>query len=187
MTRLSIVAGVLSISFLFAAPAFAVTQWQAKPDASSISWTIEVGKGNIVQGHCSSFASDIVFDPDDLEHSSVKVIIDMKSCRTGAVDTDTALPGAEWFNENSFPKAEFNAAAFRALGGNQYAADGELTLKGVTRPLVLDFTLDIDGADAHVIGSALIKRMDFGIGIGTSGDYAGLDVNVKIDLRATRK
>jgi len=182
MIRFLIAAGAMLMA---ATPAFAVTQWEAKPEANSISWI--AASSELISGYCSAFTSDIAFDPSALAQSSVKIVIDIASCRTGAEDKDKLLPEAEWFNESKFSNAQFSAAKFRALGGNKYAADGELTLKGVTRPLTLDFTLEISGADAHVIGTARIDRTHFGIGSHTTAAYVEPEVTVKIDLRAVKK
>jgi len=178
------IAPVLS-ALLCSSPALAVTQWDVKPAPNTISWTVSSDES--IAGHCSSFKSDIAFDPEALAQSSVKIVVDMASCRTGVADKDKLLPAAEWFDETKFSTADFSATEFRALGGNRYAADGTLTLKGVSKPLTLDFTLDISGADAHAVGTAKIERMSFGVGGSTPGSYVGLDVDVKIDLKATRK
>jgi len=182
MTRFSIAAGMM---LLATTPAFAVTQWEARPEANAISWA--AASSELISGYCGAFTSDIAFDPSDLAQSRVKIVIDMASCRTGAEDKDKLLPQAEWFDEGKFSNAQFTATKFRALGGNKYAADGELTLKGVTKPLTLDFTLDISGADAHVIGSTKIDRMSFGVGSHTTAAYVGPEVTVKIDLKAVKK
>ena len=184
MIRHSIAASALLLVILASTPTFAVTQWQAKPAANSISWTVK--SSDPIKGYCKNFTSDIAFDPATLAQSSVKIIIDMTSCRTGVAERDNLLPTFEWFNESKFSKAEFNGTKFRALGGNRYVADGMLTLKGAAKPVMLDFTLDIKGADAHVQGAATIERMNFGVGNSTPGSYVGLDVVVNIDLKATK-
>lgn len=183
MNRLPMLAALLPL--VVASPALAVTQWDVKPAPDSISWT--ASSSELISGHCSAFKSDIAFDPEALAQSSVKVTIDMSSCRTGVADKDKLLPASEWFDETKFSTAEFSATKFRALGGNQYAADGTLTLKGVTQPLTLDFTLDIKDAEAHVVGSAKINRMSFGVGAHTEAAYVGPEVAVKINLKAVRK
>jgi polyisoprenoid-binding protein YceI len=187
MTRHFPAGAVALVAILFALPAQAATAWQAKPDANSISWSVDMGGGNLLRGHCGVFDSDIVFDPADLAHSHVKVTVDMRSCRTGAEDKDELLPNSEWFSEGAFPKAEFAAAKFRSLGATRYVADGALKLKGVERKLPLEFNLELNGAQAHAKGSALLQRMDFGIGNNTSADYVGLVVKVNIDLKASKK
>ncbi len=180
---------VMSMSSLAALPARAAASWQPQKSATAISWEGTQG-GNVFTGHCGAFDSDIVFDPADLAHSSVKVTIDMASCVTGEQQKDTYLPQEGWFNVAAFPKAVFEARSFRHGGGDKYVAEGTLTLRGVSKKVELPFTLDIKGDTAHVIGETTLQRLAFGVGAGaqlSSSDVAGPDVKVKIDFMATRK
>lgn len=174
---------------LAAFPAHAVTQWQVVPEPGTISWDGTEGGGGSFSGRCTSFHADIAFDPDDLANSRIDVAIDMASCVTGEEQKDEYLPQEAWFNVTDYPKAVYEASAFRHEGGNEYVAEGELTLRGETKPVPLPFTLDIEGDEAHVVGEAVVYRLDFGVGGGqlAGPDVAGLEVKVKIDLRATRE
>ncbi|HEY4344218.1 MAG TPA: YceI family protein [Parvibaculum sp.] len=176
-------------AMIAATPALAVTQWVAQPDPKTISWEGTQG-GNKLAGHCEKFTADIAFDPAALANSAVKVTIDTGSCKTGEAQKDEYLPQAGWFNVTAFPNAVFEAKRFRHDGGDRYAADGTLTLKGVTKQVALLFTLKIDGDKAHVVGVTTLQRLAFGVGDGSqlsSADVAGLDVKVKVDLHATKK
>lgn len=167
----------------------AVPSWSVAKTPDTITWDGTEGGGKAFTGRCEAFDAEIAFDPADLEHSSVKVVIDMASCLTGDTQKDAYLPQEGWFDVQAFPKAVFEATKFRHEGGNKYVADGTLTLRGVTKPVNLPFSLDIDGAKAHVVGETTLKRLIFGVGASSqlaSSDVAGPDVRVKIDLRATR-
>ena len=190
MTRMMI-RFLASVTFVLLAafPAHAITRWQAVPDPQTITWTVMQG-GSELKGACSTFDSDIVFDPQDMTGAQVTVTIDTGSCRTGDSEKDTYLPQNVWFDVAGFPRATFDARSFEHLGGEQYVAHGKLTLKGVTQPLDLPFTLVISGDEAHVTGEAVLPRLDFGIGSGpqfSAASVVGLDVTVKIDLKAKRK
>ncbi len=185
MIRLLAFAAAMAV----ATPAFAVTQWVAQPDPNAISWEGTQG-GNKLAGHCEKFTADIAFDPAALASSAVKVTIDTSSCKTGEAQKDEYLPQAVWFNVPAFPNAVFEAKNFRHDGGDKYVASGTLTLKGITKNIELPFTLNIDGAKAHVVGETTLQRLAFGVGDGpqlSSPDVAGPDVKVKIDLHATKK
>lgn len=176
-------------AMMIVTPALAVTQWIAQPDPHAISWEGTQG-GKALAGHCEKFTADIAFDPAALTASAVKVIIDTSACKTGEAQKDEYLPQAVWFNVSAFPNAVFEAKNFRHEGGDKYVASGTLTLKGVTKNVDLPFTLNIDGAKAHVVGETTLQRLAFGVGDGpqlSSPDVAGLDVKVKIDLHATKK
>lgn len=180
---------VMSMTGMAMSSARAATGWTAEKTPATISWEGTQG-GSAFTGHCGGFDADIVFDPDDLAHSSVKVTIDMASCVTGEQQKDAYLPQEGWFNVASFPKAVFEATSFRHEGGDKYVADGTLTLKGVTKKVELPFTLAIAGDTAHVVGETTLQRLAFGVGAGdqlSSSEVAGPDVKVRIDLKAARK
>lgn len=172
-----------------ATPALAVTQWAAEPDPNAISWEGTQG-GGALAGRCAAFGADIAFDPAALAGSAVKVTIDTGACKTGDAQKDEYLPQEIWFNVAVFPEAVFEARNFRHDGGDRYVAEGALTLKGVTRKVVLPFTLTIAGDKAHVVGETTLQRLAFGVGDGpqlSSPDVAGPDVKVRIDLHAVKK
>jgi polyisoprenoid-binding protein YceI len=180
----------LCLALLVAAtPALASTIWQAEPDPQTITWVGTAASGPLA-GACSKFDADIAFDPGDLAASHVTVRIDTASCLTGDQQKDAYLPQAVWFDAAGFPVATFEARRFEHLKGDNYLAKGSLTLKGVTKDVTLPFTLAINGDTAHVTGETTLQRLAFGIGDSpqlAAPTVAGLDVVVKIDLKAKRK
>lgn len=190
MTRPDVIRAtlVLAGAMTLALPAFALTQWTVKPDPDAITWEGRQGVAPL-NGRCSIFAADIRFDPAALDESSVKVVIDTGSCKTGDGQKDTYLPQEGWFNVAAFPQAVFEAKSFRHESGNNYVAEGTLTLKGVTKKVDLPFALTIAGDKAHVVGKTTLQRLAFGVGAAaqlSSPDVAGPDVQVKIDLHAVK-
>jgi len=172
---------------LISSPAFAVTKWKVTPDAKAITWQATQA-GVAFEGACSAFDADVAFDPADLASSSVTVRIDMAKCLTGDASKDAYLPQAPWFDVTGFPEATFEAKKFKHIKGDDYLAEGSLTLKGVTKPVSLAFTLAIAGKTAHVTGETTLQRLAFGVGDGaqlSAPGVAGPDVLVKIDLKAT--
>lgn len=65
----------------------------------------------------------------------------MAKCLTGDAQKDTYLPLTPWFDVAEFPKAIFDAHNFKHIKDSSYMAEGAMTLKGVTMPLSLPFTL----------------------------------------------
>lgn len=186
MTRFFLTIPLLMI---LATPALAFTEWEAVPDAHAITWSGTQG-ANALSGGCTDFNADIVFDPADLSTASVVVRIDTATCRTGDAQKDAYLPQDVWFDVAGFPRATFEARHFKHLSGDKYLANGTLSLKGITQPVSLPFTLTITGDTAHVVGTTTLQRLAFGIGEGpqlSAPTVAGPDVTVKIDLKATRK
>ena len=150
---------------LFAAPAFAADYVQAPG-----STLVFAGKyqGEVFTGAFPGFATRLSFDPKQLATARLEVAIPLASATTSNADYDGELRGNAFFNSTKFPQATYSASKFRALGGNRYAADGTLSLRGVDKPVTLEFTWT-PGAKPVLAGKASVKRLDFGVG---GGDWA---------------
>ncbi len=121
--------------------------------------------GEVFTGKFSSFTTTLSFDPAKLATSKLDVVIPLAGTSTGNGDRDSTLSGADFFNVAKFAQARYTATKFRSLGGNQYAADGNLSLRGVSKPVTLTFTWT-PGAQPMLSGKATVKRLDFGVGGG---------------------
>jgi cytochrome b561/polyisoprenoid-binding protein YceI len=145
--------------------------------------------GEPVDGRFARWTANILFSPEALDASKIDVSIDLGSVDTGDGQRDGTLTGSDFFDTGKFAKATYRASKFKALGGNRYRADGTLTLRGVSKSVPLNFTLDINGDKARAKGSATIDRTSFGVG---QGDYASTaeiagPVAVSFDLQATAR
>jgi len=144
----------------FAAPASA---WTVDKAASKVSFSSSFD-GDAFSGTFKRWDAAIRFDPANLAGSSVTATFDVASAATGEAERDKALPGPDWFNAKATPKATFTATSFKALGGGKYTAAGNLTIRGVTKPLTLPFTLVITGDTAKMTSTVGINRLAFGVG-----------------------
>ena len=167
-----------------AAPAPA---WSVEQGASRLGFQSSQG-GTAFTGQFTRWQAAIRFDPKNLAGSSVMVKVDLASARTGSAERDEALPGDDWFATAKFGQATFAAKTFRDLGGGRYQAVGTLSMRGVTLPLTLGFTLQIQGAQARMTGSTVIDRHAFGVGQGqfASADTVPFAVRVLVSLAARR-
>ena len=172
----------------------ASTATAAAEPASAGTWAVSEGTlgftirqmGQDVTGRFANWTADITFDetPTEGRHGKVRVVIDTGSLSVGSV-SDQAK-GKDFFDTATFPQAVFTADILPAEGGT-YVADGTLDLRGVQVPVVLPFTLALDGNVATMQGSTTLDRRDFGMGQ-TYGDEAtiGFGANVTVSLTATR-
>ena len=167
--RFAVVLAALAIAppALAAPPAWTVDHAASKVGIGS---TFD---GQAVGGSFRKWDADIRFDPKDLAHSSANVTIDVGSAATGDQDRDAALPDTPWFYAAKYPKATFVSHSFKALGGNRYEAAGDLTVRGVTKPLTLPFTLVITGDTAKMNAAVSVNRLAFGVG---QGEWATTEV-----------
>ena len=168
---------------LLAAPAFAADYVQAPGSTLIFASNYQ---GETFTGRFGSFTTTMSFDPKQLATSKLDVAIQLAGTQTGNKDRDDTLVSADFFNVGKFAQARYTATKFRALGGNQYAADGNLTLRGVTKPVTLTFTWT-PGAQPVLAGKATVKRLDFGVGGGDWTDTGSLPDEVAISTRVVFK
>ncbi len=158
------------------------------------AWTVQPGgrigfsvgnDGEAISGSFGKWTADIVMDPDHPESATIKTVIDMASASVGDAYKDGMLPGDEFFGVAAHPTATFTATGAEKTGANAYRAKGKLTLKGVSRPQNIRFTLSGSGDTRKVTGSASILRAPFGVGNGDSSN--GLAPQVALDFSFTAK
>ena len=131
--------------------------WVVDKTVSSVRFTSSMA-GESFSGAFRRWDADIRFDPANLAASSVVATFDVASAGTGNADRDQALPTA------TFLKASFVAHGFSAAGPGRYVANGILTIRGVSKPLALPFTLAITGSQAKMTATTAINRLAFGVG-----------------------
>ncbi|MCV0427499.1 MAG: YceI family protein [Roseibium sp.] len=180
------IAFALSISsaIVVNSPVMADT-WNVDPGQSTLGFEVQQGEGTL-RGTFATWTASIEFDPNAPETAEIAVDVKAMSASTGNPQFDGTMPGSEWFDVNSFPIAEFKADAVSLVEGNSYSADGTLTIKGISHPVKLDFTLDIDGDTAKAEGKATVNRLDYKLGSGVGTDTVGDLVTVTLDLTAIR-
>lgn len=152
-----------------AAPAFAADYVQQT--GSSLTFATQY-QGEVFAGNLPGFTARLSFDPAHLNTSKLDVVIPLAGANTKNSERDDTLKGADFFSIAKFPQARFTATKFRSLGGNNYAADGSLNLRGATKPVTLTFTWAA-GAKPVLAGKATVKRLDFGVG---GGDWADTSI-----------
>lgn len=130
------------------------------------------------------FNGTIVFDPDDLANAKADVTVNMARIESGDDSRDDNMKGAEWFDVSQFPQSRFVSTKFEKGDGNNYVAIGDITIHGVTMPLIIPFTLDINGENAHMMGKFSLDRTHFRVGTGQWEDEKTVahNIDVAIDL-----
>jgi polyisoprenoid-binding protein YceI len=162
-------------------------KWAVNPAASTLGFASSFS-GTAFQGTFRRWNADIAFDPKNLAASKATVTIDMTSAVTGDASRDESLPTDDWLASGKFKTATFTTTSIKDLGGGKYQAPANLTIRGVTKPVVLNFTVAITGDQAKMNGTAVINRSQFGVG---QGQWAGADtvpynVTVNVNIAAKR-
>ena len=164
---------------LVAPPVHAATyRYQSNTKSPSLTFSGSY-QGETFTGRFGRINADISFDPTSLATSRFDVTIMLASVDTRNSERDDSLRGADFFNVAKMPTAHYLATKFRSLGGNRYAADGTLTLRGVTKPVTLNFVWTA-GVIVALTGDASVNRLDFGVGGGEWADTSTIGNAVKV-------
>lgn len=187
---------------VLAALALALFTAQAAP---ARTWTMdnyhsqaifEIGHiGGKVMGYFNNFEGTIT-DPGTPD-GSIDITIDVTSVDTGVDKRDAHLQTPDFFHAEKYPTMGFTSTRIIDLGDGWYEAHGTLTIKDVSRPAVLPFTLsevmayppmpkmecqDVVGVEAHYA----LDRLDFGVGdgkflnMGIVDDTAGITIHAEL-------
>ncbi len=167
---------VLLAALLPVAPLFAADYVQSAGSSLAFAGTYQ-GEG--FKGRFPGFVTTFSFEPAKLAGSKLDVTIPLATATAGNPDYDSELRGAAFFNSGKFPQARYTATKFRSLGGNKYAADGVLSLRGVNKPVTLTFTWT-PGAKPVLKGTAVVRRLDFGVGGGDWADTGTIPNDIRI-------
>ena len=160
------------------------------PNHSVIGFTIRHNELTLVSGRFKSFTGTIHFDDKDVTKSSVEFKAKTESIDTGVEARDKHLRTADFFEVAKYPEMTFKSSRVERKGKDRYVLYGDLTIKDVTKPVALPFTITgaiKDGRGNTRIGIAAqttIDRRDYGITWGHALAGGGFDVghDVTIDL-----
>jgi polyisoprenoid-binding protein YceI len=191
MRRFSLIAAVFALATY---PALAQTStWVPDKSHSEVDFSIVHMSLSNVHGRFGNIAGSIVQNESDITKSSVNITIDVTSVDTGVSARDNDLKSARFFDATQFPTATF-ASTSVAKSGSGLAVTGNLTLHGVTRPVVLEVTGPngpVTGMDhkthAGYSATATLDRTAFGIGGSIPAAVVGNEVKLSIDLDVARQ
>jgi polyisoprenoid-binding protein YceI len=167
--------------------AAAPSTWVIDKGASRLGFTAAMN-GAPINGGFQRWDAQIAFDPANLAASRVVATIDTGSAKTGDQTRDEALPTGDWFSAKAFPRATFVSRKITAAGPGHYVAIGDLTIRNMTHPVALPFTLVLTGDQAKMTGSLPIDRSTFGVGQGQwkTAEAVALKVQVNVSISAKR-
>jgi polyisoprenoid-binding protein YceI len=142
-------------------------------------------------GSFGQFSVEYCLDDDERpETGRISVVVVLASADSDNADRDETLMGPEFFGVDTHPEANWRSTAIE-VDGDAYRADGELTLKAITRPQAIRFTLSPD--DEQLVargrftmsGSADVDRQRFEVGTGEFADpeFVRNRVDVEFEVR----
>jgi polyisoprenoid-binding protein YceI len=191
MKRIVLLAGVLAL----AAP-LGVAQtstWVSDPMHSEVDFSIVHMSVSKIHGRFGQVKATIVYNASDPTKSTVTATIGVDTVDTGVDARNTHLKSADFFDAANLPTATFTSTSV-TKNGNKLTVTGNLTLHGVTRPVVLD----VEGPASPVAdpkgnlhsgfsATTTIDRTAFGIGTKFPAAMVGNQVTLDIELEVVKQ
>ncbi len=183
--------------FVFMTTSIFADTWEIDKAHSNVGFQVTHMVISKVKGQFNSFSGTFNFDGKDFSTASVDVVIDPKSIDTGNERRDGHLKSPDFFAADSLPEMRFKSTKITSLGENKFQLIGDLTMRGVTKPVTM--TGEFRGTIAAMGGTTKagfsangkINRHDWGVSWSKSLDAGGLvvsdDVDILIEVEADKK
>lgn len=164
--------------------------WVIDPMHSEVLFKIKHLVISTVTGSFRKFEGKAVTEGDDFNNAKVTMTIDVSSIDTNQSQRDAHLQNGDFFSADIYPQITFESTAFKNVGGNDYKMTGNLTLKGVTKPVELN--VEYGGSENNGHGvikhgfeiTGTINRKEFGMTWNKLTDTGGLGLGEDIKLIA---
>lgn len=170
----------LMFGLLAAAPALA--QQKVLAEKSEIRF-IAKQMGVPTEGRFRKFGGDIQFDPSKPELAKAAIEVELGSIDMGTKEGEIEVRRKPWFHIDLFPKANFSGSGAKPLGGGRFEMPGKLAIKGISRDVVLTFTVRQETGNLVAEGAYPLKRLDFKIGEGAWSDTDTVADEVQVRFR----
>ena len=141
-----------------------------------------------VEGRFRKWDANVVFLRNNPAKSKADFDVELASIDLASDASEDEAKGPQWFDTARFPHARFASTSIRNVGGDKYEVTGALSLKGITRNVVVPIVVTRDAAGESVLeGSFVVKRLDYGIGTGVWGDTETVTDDVVVRVRLVLK
>lgn len=156
--------------------------------ASQISFTYEQVQQQMY-GTFRDFEGTLTFDTQKPEAGHALLKIQLASINAGSADTNDELQRASWFDTSTYPVGVYESTGIKALGDNRFKVSGNLTIKGITRPVDVDVVLKEESGIGVFDGQFILKRDDFKIGEGewVGNSVVSNDIHIKFKMVAPQR
>ena len=176
------------------APQTTTTTWNVDPAHAVAEFKVKHMMISNVKGQFAKVTGTLTLDESDLAKSSVEASIEAASIETREAQRDAHLKSADFFDVEKFPTLTFKSTRISQVGDGELSMAGDLTLHGVTRPVV--FTVEgptAPGKDPWgntrmgASATTKINRKDFGLtwnaALETGGILVGEEVTITLDVQ----
>jgi polyisoprenoid-binding protein YceI len=169
MKKVTMIAAVAISAFLLSFKAIAPTTWSVDKNHAKLTFTITHMMVSDVEGTFKNFDATITAPGNDFANATVDFTADAASLSTDNDARDKHVKSADFLDVEKYTTLTFKSTSFKKVTANTYKVAGNLTLHGVTKPVVLDAVVRNGvGMDKKPVAgfkiSGTINRSDFGIG-----------------------
>jgi polyisoprenoid-binding protein YceI len=175
------------------------TTWTVDPAHSQVEFGVKHMMFTTVRGQFRAFDASIQIDEANPNDSTVEVTIDAASIDTAVADRDNHLRSGDFFDAETHPKLTFRSTRVEGADfaeGSEFKVVGDLTIRGITKPVELDVTFEGRGRDpwgqekAAFTATGKIDRYDFGLtwnqALEAGGVLVGRDIKLTINAQFVR-
>jgi polyisoprenoid-binding protein YceI len=189
---------ILAAALLALGASLAVAQsWKVDPAHSRVEFAVTYLMMSEVTGRFTAYEVDFTQGSEDFSGSTVAARIKIASVNTENEKRDAHLRSDDFFNAEKYPDMVFESTSFEKSGDGVYRIAGDLTIRDVTRPVVLDakylgMTKDAWGnTRAGFKATASINRMDYGVrwnkALDSGGTVVSEDVAITLVIQLTKE
>ncbi|HWA72849.1 MAG TPA: YceI family protein [Polyangiaceae bacterium] len=169
--------------------------WVIDSVHSHVGFSVKHMMVSTVRGQFKTYTGTVRLDADDFAKSQFEGEIDVASITTDNVDRDNHLRTNDFFDAQNHPKITYKSTRIDSKGDGQYVVHGDLTIRGVSKPIALD--VEFLGTGKNPWGKTVagfnargsVNRKDFGVNFNaaleTGGVLVGEKVNIEIEVELT--
>jgi polyisoprenoid-binding protein YceI len=167
-------------------PGYIAGNWTVDPVHSEVSFVVRHMMVSKVRGRFDTYSATVVTGADPLQ-STVTATVELTSVNTGSADRDNHIRSDDFFGIAEHPSMTFQSTGVRR-DGDDFFLDGDLSLRGVTKPVTFNLEINGFGPDAYggtragFSATGEINRSDFGVSYNGPIPGGGVAISEKVTL-----